>query len=591
MEAIETISEMRSAQSGKLLRILGVGFGVAVGIGGTIGVGILRNPSGVAEQLGSFWLIMLAWTLGGVYCLLGANYLAELATMIPKAGGFYVYATRAFGRYGGFVVGWSDWLNNTLGLGFISIVFGEYAAKLFAPNLAGGRIIFSVSVLVVITILNLIGLRAGSEIQKITSFLKAVALIGFVVACFLFGGQNNPADTAQSAAAVPTEFSSSLIAFILAIQLVLGTYDGWYSAIYFSEEDTNPRQNLPRSMFGGIAAIIAIYLLVNLALLYALPMSQLAASKFAGGDAMSLIFGAQSGQIVTILALLSLIGIINAIMMMAPRILFALGRDGLFTEKATTVNQGGTPVFALLTTALCVIVLSSVGTFELLLAIGQFFIVIITILLIVSLFILRRREPDTPRPFRAWGYPFAPLLMLVCAVLLFFGYIVSNPYPSLYAIALLAVSYPIYRLIKNKEIMKTKTPFLLSVILITSFIFSAHAINPKSSEKFRADPKTNCQSADFPSFVFSESKIFPKDKSLHHPEDGKALADGRIIVGDEEFGLRIIEKDGKSRPFGKFKEAGWIHNPPKFIAGPNGMFMESDARKFTELIPKPKKRK
>ncbi len=454
MEAVEKLIEMPIAQSGKLLKILGVGFGLAVGIGATVGVGILRSPGLIAGQLNSFRLIMLAWLLGGIYCLFGANYLAELATMIPKAGGFYVYAERAFGRYGGFVVGWSDWLNNTLGLSFISVVFGEYAVKFFAPNLTGGRIIFSISALVIITILNLLGLRAGSETQKITSFLKAAALLGFVAACFLFGGQNNPADAVPSAVVAPTTFSSSFVAFILAFQLVLGTYDGWYSAIYFSEEDTNPKQNLPRSMFGGIAAIIAIYLLVNLALLYVLPMSQLAASKFAGGDVMSLMFGARGGQILTILALLSLIGIINAIIMCTPRIMFALGRDGLFTKKAAAVNKGGTPVFALIVTALCVIVLSSIGTFELLVAVGQFFIVVITILLIVSLFVLRRREPDTPRPYRAWGYPFAPLLMLVFAVLLFFGYIVSNPYPSLYALALLAISYPIFRF---SERYKTKT--------------------------------------------------------------------------------------------------------------------------------------
>jgi APA family basic amino acid/polyamine antiporter len=457
MEIVETISEptnMRldrargaAVQSGHLLRILGVGFGLAVGIGGTIGVGILRNPSGVSAQLGSFWMIMLAWFLGGVYCLLGANYLTELATMIPKAGGFYVYAERAFGRYGGFVVGWSDWLNNTLGLSFISVVFGEYAANLFAPNLKGGRIIFSVSIIGAVSILNLIGVRAGSHTQKITSFLKAIALLGFVVACFVYGGQNQAAQTQASAHAL-TSVSSPFVAFILAFQLVLGTYDGWYSSIYFSEEDTNPATNLPRSMFGGLAAIIAIYLLVNLALLYVLPMQDLATSKFAGGDAMGLIFGARSGQLVTILALLSLIGIINAIMMMSPRIMFALGRDGLFNDKAAGVNKGGTPVFALIITALSAVILSSIGTFELLLAIGQFFIVVITILLIVSLFILRRREPDLTRPFRAWAYPYAPLLMLVFAVLLFFGYIVSNPYPSLYALILLTMSYPLFRLKK-----------------------------------------------------------------------------------------------------------------------------------------------
>lgn len=450
MEAGQNIAKPHVGQSGKLLKILGVGFGLAVGIGGTIGVGILRNPGGVAEHLGSFWPIMLAWVLGGVYCLLGANYLAELAAMVPKAGGFYVYADRAFGRYGGFVVGWSDWLNNTLGLSFISVVFGEYAVKLFAPDLPGGRIIFSVSVVIVVAMLNLFGLRAGSETQKITSFLKAVALFAFV-ACFAFGGQNNAADAKPAATTEQSSISASIVGFVLAFQLVLGTYDGWYSSIYFTEEDTNPRQNLPRSMFGGIAAIIGIYLLVNLALLYVLPMSHLAASKFAGGDAMSLMLGERSSQIVTILALLSLVGIINAIMMTAPRIMFALGRGGLFTEQAAAVSKGGTPVFALVTTALCVIVLSSIGTFELLLAIGQFFIVVITILLIVALFVLRRREPDTPRPFRAWGYPFAPLLVLVVASLLFFGYMISNPFPSLYAVAGLLMSYPLFRLTSLKQ--------------------------------------------------------------------------------------------------------------------------------------------
>jgi APA family basic amino acid/polyamine antiporter len=450
MEVAENIIETRAAERGKLLKILGVGFGLAVGIGATVGVGILRSPGLIAEQLGSVWLIMLAWLLGGVYCLLGANYLAELATMIPKAGGYYVYAQRAFGRYGGFVVGWSDWLYSTLGLAFISVVFGEYAAKLFAPDLAGGRIFFSVSILIVMTILNWLGLRAGSETQKLTSFLKAVALLAFVAACFVFGGQNNPADTAQSANVAPTGFSASFVAFVIAFQLVLSTYDGWHSAIYFSEEDTNPTQNLPRSMFGGIAVIVVIYLLVNLALLYVLPMSRLAGSTFAGGDAMSLIFGAQGGQILTILALISLIGIINALLMCNPRSLFALGREGLFTEKAAAVNEGGTPVFALITTALCAVVFSSVGTFEMLLAVSQFLALVITILLIVSLFILRRREPDTPRPYRAKFYPFAPALMLIFAVLLLFGYIVSNPFPSLYALVVLTLSYPIFRLLKIK---------------------------------------------------------------------------------------------------------------------------------------------
>jgi len=127
-----------------------------------------------------------------------------------------------------------------------------------------------------------------------------------------------------------------------------------------------------------------------------------------------------------------------------------------------------------------------------------------------------------------------------------------------------------------QKMMKTKTLFFLTVFLIALLLFSAGAVNPNSLEKSGAGSIKNCQSVDLPSFAFNESNTFPKDKSLRHPEDGKALADGRIVVGDEKFGLRIIEKDGKSRPFGKFKQIGWTHNPPQSPAGPNGMFLESD---------------
>lgn len=449
-EALRADHPSAKTESGKLLHILGVGFGLAVSLGGTVGVGILRNPGGVAEQLGSFWLIVLAWMLGGVYCLLNANHVAELATMIPKAGGFYAYAERAFGRYGGFVVGWSDWLNNVLALAFISVVFGEYSLSLFAPDMYGGRVIFSLSVLLSMTALNWLGLRAGSGTQKITSLLKAAALLAFVAACFVFGGREpSRAPVVFEGAAASSGPFAALTAFVLAFQMILSTYDGWYGPIYFSEENADPARSLPRSLFGGIALIAGIYLLVNLALLYVLPMGQLAGSKFAGGDAMSLLFGERSGQVLTVLALLSLVGIINAIIMACPRTLFGLGRDGLFTSHATRVNRGGTPVVALSVTALIACFLTVVGTFELLLAIGAFFIAVIMMLVVLSFFILRRREPDAPRPFRAWGYPYIPGLMFVTATLLCLGYALSNPWPSLYAIASLALSCPVFKILRN----------------------------------------------------------------------------------------------------------------------------------------------
>ena len=452
MENIMTEAPPERAESGKLLRILGVGFGLAVVIGATIGVGILRNPGGVAAQVPSVWLIVLAWTLGGVYCLLGANYLSELATMTPKAGGFCVHAQRAFGDYGGFVVGWSDWLNNVLGLSFIAVVFGEYSVSLFALDLPGGRVLCSLSVIIAIAALNYIGLRTGSAMQKVTSALKAIALVGFVIVCFVYGGQPDTALRSETSSVhLPVGVFAQFAAFILAFQMVLATYDGWYGTIYFTEEDTNPSKNIPRSMFGGIALVTVIYLLVNLALLYVLPMNTLAGSQFAGGDAMERIFGAIGGQIITVLALLSLIGIINALLMLCPRILLALGRTGMCTARAATVNKGGTPGFALLTTAITAIVLGTIGSFELLLAISQFLAVTIVILLVLSFFVLRRREPDAPRPFKAWGYPYAPAVMVICAILLFCGYIVSNPYPSAYALGALAVSYPAFLVIRRRS--------------------------------------------------------------------------------------------------------------------------------------------
>ncbi|MBA3769504.1 MAG: amino acid permease [Blastocatellia bacterium] len=237
---MKTATESRLVQKDKLLRILGVGFGVAVVIGGTIGVGILRSPGAVAAQLGSVWLIILVWLLGGVYALLGANYTAELATMLPKAGGDYVYARRGYGNYGGFVVGWSTWILNVLALGYMAIVFGEYAAALFAPNISNGVVVFSVSILVLLTALNWIGLRTGSETQKLSTFLKAIALLGFVVACFVFGGQSNFTNTEQTALPASGGYFASFVAFILAFQLVLGTYAGWNAVVFFCRRRPRP---------------------------------------------------------------------------------------------------------------------------------------------------------------------------------------------------------------------------------------------------------------------------------------------------------------------------------------------------------------
>jgi basic amino acid/polyamine antiporter, APA family len=439
---MQTESKPSVEQRDKLLRILGVGFGLAVVVGGTIGVGILRTPGAIAALLGSGWLIILIWLIGGIYTLLNANYISELATMLPKAGGPYVYARRAYGDYGGFVVGWSDWVGNMTPMAYLPIAFAEFLSSL-VPALTSYVKVIAIFVLLFFGFLNWIGLRMGSGVQKLMSVLKAIGLVAFVIACFAFGGQK------LNSAQMITPPANLFIALILSFQLVIGTFGGWTSAIYFAEEDQDPARNIPRSLFGGVLLVIAIYLLVNFALLHVLPISTLASSKLAAADAMSLIFGDRGGQIVTILSLLSLLSIVNAVLMFVPRTLYALSRDGLFLTKGAFVNKGGTPSVALAISMLVAIILILTGTFERLFSIYAFYYVAATILLICALFILRNREPDLPRPFKTWGYPFVPLLLLVIAIALFVGFVISDTKGSLVASASLIISYPIYLLIRK----------------------------------------------------------------------------------------------------------------------------------------------
>src|SRR5260370_16078992 len=210
----EAESETVLPQKNKLLRILGLGFGLAVVVGGTIGVSILRLPAPIAALLGNSWLILVIWTLGGAFTLLNANYTAELATMIPKAGGPYVYARHAYGDFAGFAVGWSDWLGNVAAVAFLPIAFAEYAIALFAPSFAGVTIV-AIAFLLLLTFLNWIGLRAGSGTQKLTSFLKAIALVSFFADCFALGGRHSSTNVGQTTLAAPGSSFALFVAIVL----------------------------------------------------------------------------------------------------------------------------------------------------------------------------------------------------------------------------------------------------------------------------------------------------------------------------------------------------------------------------------------
>jgi len=426
--------------------VLGVGFGLAVIIGNTIGAGIFRAPGTIAGQLPNPWFFLGVWVLGGVYALLGAISLAELGTMIPRSGGQYVYSRYALGEYAGFIVGWSDWISSCGSTALVSLLIGEFSGAL-VPAFAGKGPVIAAVVAIVFAVLQWRGIIWGSNIQNLTSLLKALAFLALIVAAFMLG-------TGGSLVATSATYSTPIgmalfVGIIISLREVIYTYDGWSGVIYFSEEVTNPARDIPRSLFGGVLTITAIYLLVNVALLYVLPISAIVGKEFAAGEAATVIFGSRGDTVFRSLTVVSMLSSINALHLMATRVIFAMSRDGLFTTKAAVVNAGGTPSVSLWLSLMVAVLFIIFGqTAGKVLTIVAFFFVANYILSFISLFVLRRREPEKLRPYRAWGYPWTTGLALVGSVLFLAGAVASDTQNSVYALALLAVSYPVFLVVK-----------------------------------------------------------------------------------------------------------------------------------------------
>ncbi|MBW8867405.1 MAG: amino acid permease, partial [Acidobacteria bacterium] len=230
--------------------------------------------------------------------------------------------------------------------------------------------------------------------------------------------------------------TSSFAGLIVALQSVVITYGGWQSGLYFSEEDRDPARNLPRSMIGGVVAVIVVYLLVNVALLALLPIADLARSTLPAADAAQVLVGRRGGEIITILSIVSLPPMLNAILMIGTRILFAMGRDGLLWSSASAVNQGGTPSAAMLATTGVALALIATGTFQRLVAVVAFYLAANYVVCCLALFILRRTQPALARPFRAWGYPWSAAVVLIGAAAFLVGATLGDPINAAAAVAL-----------------------------------------------------------------------------------------------------------------------------------------------------------
>ncbi len=432
-----------SAVRGHLLRIFGLGFGLAVVIGGVVGSGIMRNPSVVAAGFPDPSWVLLAWLGGGIFIAIDAMPTVELGAAIPLEGGPYSIITRAIGPRSGFLIGWADWCQLTVSTGFITVAFGEYVHRLgYLTFMTAGQV--AILLVAGCLLVNWIGARASGAAGNIGTALKAVGLVILVAA--LFGGRG----AEVIAAPPPPAFTWG--AAMLALRAIYGAYGGWQAAIYFSEEVNAPERNVGRATFMGIAVITALYLLVNAAVLHVLPIGLLVQSKLAAADAARLVLGEASGTIVTALAILCVATLANIQIMELTRTNYAMARAGRLPPALATVSNSGTPRLALLAgciaTGLIIAAADSVKgqLYEILLDLYAPFVMIILLVFSLAVIRLRRTEPDLPRPWKMPLYPFPALLSVALNAILLALFLVSDWKTGIWSAVLLAVAWPLYLL-------------------------------------------------------------------------------------------------------------------------------------------------
>ncbi len=435
---------------GKLLQVLGMWFGIAAAVGNTISAGIVRTPGDIAKLLPNPWLFLGVWVVGGLYALFGASSMAELGASIPRSGGQYNFSRRAIGEYAGFIVGWSDWLSTCGTAAAVGIVIAEYSGDLF-PIFAGHVKLIAVAVIAGFGVLQWRGIRWGRGTQLTTAAIKTAAFVILVIACFTLGGHARAAAPHSNNVlpAMPAGWPLA-VALMLGLQAVFYTIDGWDGVIYFGEEVRNPGRDIPRAIFGSVFSIMGIYLLLNLAVLYVLPMNEIAGNTFALGTVTSRIFGQYGDPIIRTIMIISMLSCLNANQLFCSRTLYAMSCDGLFFRPVTKVNAGGTPTLALLLSTIAG-VLFVLGSFEQVIAMLSFFFVANYTLTYTSVFVLRRKEPGMARPYRAWGYPWTTGVALVASVVFLICSILTDKKNAPRALLMLVFSYPVFIVLKRVQ--------------------------------------------------------------------------------------------------------------------------------------------
>jgi basic amino acid/polyamine antiporter, APA family len=410
-------------------------------IGNTILIGILRTPGDVASQLPHPALFIGIWIVGGLYALIGAMSLAEPGAMLGRSGGQYPIVRRGLGEYPAFVVGWSDWISTCGPIALGGMVFTEYLQPL-VPALAGWKVAAGVALVLLFGFLLWRGIRIGDLTQQLLSAAKALAFGGLIAVCLLVPV---PGGSGAVARALPSGFAL-VTSILLSLQLVIYTYDGWTGPLYFGEETRDAGRGMPRSMVLGVLLVILIYVLVNVAFVRVLGVGRMAGDPFVAATAGKALFGANGDLVIRLIVLIAILSGMNACALMAARILHAMSRDRLLPAVLETVNSGGTPSVAHWTTIGVAAGMIATGTVESVLALCAFFFVVNYSLSFLSVFALRRKEPETPRPWRVPGFPYTTGLALLGSFAFLAGSVVTDWSHSWKSMVLLALSYPVYRI-------------------------------------------------------------------------------------------------------------------------------------------------
>jgi len=428
----------------RLPRRLGFWSAVAVLVGSTIGGGIFRTPAVIAERVPASLPMFGVWVLGGLLALCGALTYAELAALFPRSGGVYVYVREGFGRLPAFLFGWTELvLIRASALGAISTPFAEYLLRSLGrdpalPENAALVHYVAAAAITATAALNYYGVRWSALVLNLTTGAKYGALLLLVLLAFLVG-QGDWSHFATAAGPVTPGL------FGLALVSVLWAYDGWGDLSFVGGEVRNPERNLPRALVVGTAGIIAIYLLVNAAYLYLLPLDQMARSPLVAADAAQAVLGRIGIGAVSVVVMLATFSTLVGSILTAPRIFFAMADDGLFFRAIATVHpRYQTPSAAIVLTACLGVGFVLLRTFEQLA--DQFVVAIFPFyaLAAAAVFVLRRRRPDLPRPVRVLGYPVVPLLFVLATFVILGNALWAHPLETGFAFLIILLGVPVY---------------------------------------------------------------------------------------------------------------------------------------------------